>query len=253
MSSLRNTGSAVWTTMPRASLGEPHVHAAAPRRSISLRVSSGSHADTRAPASVSRSISGSAREYASSLTPSRYVRPSTSTGTPRRSPSSVGAGLTACVDLAVVRPGGRASTSSMLGRARQEEVRIDRDAVPADADARLVDVAVRLAVRGPDRPPGRRRRSAPRSAASSFANAMLTSRYVVSASLLSSAASRRAHRDDLRVQHRGVEPRGPVRGRGADAADELRVGREVAEDRPGEQPLRRERRRTGRGSRDAVR
>ena len=33
-------------------------------------------------------MSGSAREYASSWTPSRYVSPSTSTGTPSRPPST---------------------------------------------------------------------------------------------------------------------------------------------------------------------
>ena len=37
-----------------------------------------------------------------------------------------------------------------LRRAVEQEVRVDRDAVAADAEARLVDVAVRLAVRRRD-------------------------------------------------------------------------------------------------------
>ena len=67
-------------------------------------------------------------------------------------------------------------------------MRVHGDAVPADRDARLVDVAERLAVAGLDDlsnvdavPVGGR--------ASSLAKAMLMSRYVVSASFASSAAS----------------------------------------------------------------
>ena len=75
--------------------------------------------------------------------------PRTSTGAPARPPTSgsrIASARSTCPSLTR-----RAvSTSESPGRAREEEVRVDRDAVPADADPGLVDVAVRLAVRGRD-------------------------------------------------------------------------------------------------------
>ena len=55
-----------------------------------------------------------------------------------------GEGAHALVDLA------RQRRNAQLGVVVEQEVRVDRDAVPADPDARLVDVAVRLRVRRVD-------------------------------------------------------------------------------------------------------
>ena len=107
-------------------------------------------------------------------------------------------------------------------------MRVDRDAVAADADPRLVDVAVRLAVRGRDHfgdvdavqvgRPGE----------------LVGERDVDIAvgrvgELGEFGRLRRGHRDHFRVEHARVEARGPLRRRRREAADELGVGREVGD------------------------
>ncbi len=131
------------------------------------------------------------------------------------------------------------STSSISGARREQEMRVHRDAVAADPEARLVDVAVGLAVGGlddlldvdPD----------PLGVAGELVGEgdvhVAIGRVGELAELGRLGA---AHPDDLRVEDRGVEGGRPVAGGRPDPADELGVGGEVAEDGPAVQALRAE-------------
>ena len=66
--------------------------------------------------------------------------------------------------------------------------------------------------------------------ANSFASAMLTSRYVVSASFENSAVSASRSSMTSRVQHLPVERRRPRSARRVDAADDLRIDTQVPQD-----------------------
>ena len=115
-------------------------------------------------------------------------------------------------------------------------MRVDRDAVAADADPGLVDVAVRLAVRGRDRllhvdpVQVRGARELVREGDVHVAVGRL-------GELGELGGLRRAHRDDLRVEHARVEARCAVRRGLPDPADQLRVGGQVVEDGTGEEPF----------------
>ena len=105
-------------------------------------------------------------------------------------------------------------------------MRVDRDAVTADADARLVDVAVRLAVRGGDHL-GDVHPDAVRIPAELVGQRDVHVAIGRVGELRELRGLGRAHRDDLGVQHALVE-RGGAGGAGrAEPADELRVGRQV--------------------------
>ena len=139
------------------------------------------------------------------------------------------------VDLAVVdlaRPGHQ----RQLRRPIEQEVRVDRDAVAADPDPRLVDVAVRLAVgRGDhlghvDADPIR------------VVRELVGERDVHVAvggvgELRELGRLGRRHRHDLGIEHAVVERRGPAARRRPEPADELRIRGQVAERGPAVQPL----------------
>ena len=235
----RKTGSAVWTTIARASLAVPQAHGVAPQRSISPALSRGSQAETRAPpdrqaadererprvGELVHALAVGQAEHEDGHVPERAER------RPERFDGDV--------HLAVVDPP-RQLDQLHLRRPRQEEVRVDRDAVAAHAHARLVDVAVGLAVRRADdledvhpdpvRVPGQ---------LVGERDVDVAVRRVGELAQLGRLC--RAHRQTSASSTRRVERRRPVRRGRADPADELGVRREVPEHRAREQALRAER------------
>ena len=124
-----------------------------------------------------------------------------------------------------------------VGVAGQVEARVDRDAVPADGDARPVDVAEGLGVGGVDH----RATSTP-SASAWRANSLAKRDVDVAVGRLGELGQLgglgRAHAPHLRVEERARTASTPRASPSArQAADELRVGREVREDAPAEDAL----------------
>jgi hypothetical protein len=141
-------------------------------------------------------------------------------------------------DLAVVRSACQLDELELRGP-RQEEMGIHGDAVTADAEARLVDVRVRLAIRRVDHlvdvDPD------PFGVASELVGEGDVDIPIGRVGELAELGRLCAlHRDDLGVEDGVVERRGPSRGARPDPADELRIGREVAQGGAAVQALRRE-------------
>jgi hypothetical protein len=141
-------------------------------------------------------------------------------------------------DLAVVDPAAQLDQLH-LGCPAEQEVGIDRDAVAADAEARLVDVAVGLAV-------GRRDHFLDVDTYPVGVTGKLVGQGDVHVAvggvgqLAELGGFGRAHQDDFGVEDRAVEGRRPGARFGAQAADQLGIHGQVLERRPAVQPLGRE-------------